>query len=127
MKPLSSVKTECKNNPSDSPVREHSNPHCHRSNPHFSAQKNTEQYTAQPHRQAGNDHRKSNVTSCAHSISRDKRHGPDKRLYHCNPGHHIDTHLRALLFHVAQYSVRFGHGKFFFPIHLLIFVFLLFL
>ena len=93
LQPFPAVKSPCKNNSTKCPVCKHTDPDTHRSESHNSDQKYTETESTRPHRTAGNDHGKFHISRCTKSISRYECHDPDKRLYNCDPHHHMKTHI----------------------------------
>ena len=58
--------------------------------------------STRPHRTAGNDHGKFHITGSSKSISRYECHDPDKRLYNCDPHHHMKTHICTFFFHTTK-------------------------
>ena len=102
LQPFAAVETPGENNPTNSPVRKHSDPDTHRPEAQDTDQENTETEPARPHGTAGGDHGKLHITGCTKTIPRHERHCPYHRLYDGDPCHHVDAHFRTGTLHSAK-------------------------
>ena len=68
LQPFAAVETPGENNPTNSPVRKHSDPDTHRPEAQDTDQENTETEPARPHGTAGGDHGKLHITGCTNAI-----------------------------------------------------------
>ena len=102
LQPFATVKSPCKNNTSHCPVCKHTDPDSHRSKSQSSDKKYTQTESADPHRTAGCDHGKFYIAGSSKPISGYECHDPYKRLYNCDPHHHMKTHICTFFFHTTK-------------------------
>lgn len=111
LQPLSGEEADGKNDAAAGPVTGHSDPDGNRSEMKYADQQRGQEYTAEPHGQAGRDHGKLYVTSGTHAVGRNEGENPHNRLGDRDESNHLKAHVRSCRIHARQSSYRLGKGE----------------